>query len=112
MAEMCFKTAAVAIKEGGDVQERRMFKQGTELERVANSTSFPLCCCAGTVAGFAAGSWINLLQITTDATHMDASHAVAHLRWRRSNGGSSNSNGLDSGIALGMENYITASKAS
>ena len=112
MAEMCFKTAAVAIKKGGDVQERRLFKQGTELERVVNSTSFPLCCCAGTLAGFAAGSWINLLQITTDDTHMEASHAVADLRWNSSKGGGNNSNGLDSRIALGMAKYITASKAS
>ena len=112
MAEMRFKTAAVAIKKGGDVQEWRLFKQGTELERVVNSTSFPLCCCAGTLAGFAAGSWINLLQITTDDTHMEASHAVADLRWNSSNGGGNNSNGLDSRIALEMETSITASKAS
>ena len=60
MAEHCFKTAAEAPKKGGDIQELRLLKQGTELERVVNSTSFQLCCCAGAVAGFAAGSWISV----------------------------------------------------
>ena len=56
MAVNWFKTAAEAPKKGEDIQERRLFKHGTGLERVVNSTSFPLCCCAGTVAGIAAGS--------------------------------------------------------
>ena len=56
MAVNCFKTAAEAPKKGEDIQERRLFKHGTDLEWVVNSTSFPLCCCAGTVAGIAAGS--------------------------------------------------------
>ena len=56
MAVNCFKTAAEAPKKGEDIQERRLFKHGTDLERVVNSTSFPLCCYAGTAAGFAAGS--------------------------------------------------------
>ena len=56
MSVNCFKTAAEAPKKGEDIQERRLFKHGTDLERVVNSTSFPLCCCAGTVAGIAAGS--------------------------------------------------------
>ena len=56
MAVNSFKTAAEAPKKGEDIQEQRFFKQGTDLERVVNSTFFPLCCCAGTVAGIAAGS--------------------------------------------------------
>ena len=56
----------VADKEG--CSRPPPVQTGDELERDFNSTSFLLGCCAGAVAGYAAGNWI---QVTFAGAHYD-----------------------------------------
>ena len=53
-------------------------EKGAELKRVFNSTSIPLRCCTGTVAGLAAGSWI--MSRTTGFLQRYCVTAVRELR--------------------------------